>query len=285
MKGVYVSMQENQLLGGLSLPPPLTKQEEKELVRNFTDRSRKILQERNLRLALYIAKKFSNTGCPIEDLFSIGWIGLLKAASTFNCEKNTKFSTYASKCIENEILMFLRHERKWDKVISLSQPLTTDLMNGNELLVEDICEDSKSNLAFESLESREILSQVLTWSFSYFDQRKALVLCYTMSGKTQTEIGKLLNITQSYVSRLQKKIRLKLQSRKDFDVPKEQQKLIVSFEEDLVCLTFSKANFPSIRKVCKNFNFNYEDTTYYTIVQISFDDEMFDLIAEVLKYN
>lgn len=107
-----------------------------------------------------------------------------------------------------------------------------------------------------------------------------------MSGKKQREIGKFLNISQSYVSRLQKKIRSELKSRKDFNVLKEQQKLIVSFEEDFVWLKFSKADFPSIEKICKNFNFNYEDTTYYTIVQISFyDDEMFDLIAEVLKYN
>lgn len=285
MKGVYVSMQENQLLGGLPLPPPLSKQEEEALLKNFTEQSRRMLQERNLRLVLYIAKKFSNTSYSIDDLFATGCIGLLKATNTFNCEKNIKFATYASRCIENEILMSLRHEKKWDKDISLTQPLATDL-DGNELLAEDICEDSKSNLAFESLEFREMLSQVLTWSFCYFDQRKALILCYTMSGKKQREIGKFLNISQSYVSRLQKKIRSELKSRKDFNVLKEQQKLIVSFEEDFVWLKFSKADFPSIEKICKNFNFNYEDTTYYTIVQISFyDDEMFDLIAEVLKYN
>lgn len=277
-------MQEYQLLGGLSLPPPLSKQEEKELVRNFTEQSRKILQERNLRLVLYIAKKYSNTQHPIEDLFSTGCFGLLKAANTFDSKKNIKFTTYASRCIENEILMLLRHERKWDKVISLHQPLATD-EDGNELLIENILEDTNSNLAFESIEVRESLSQLLTWCFSYFDQKKALVLCYTMSGKKQREIKELLNISQSYVSRLQKKIRLKLQSRKDFNVPEEKQKLIVSFEEDFVCLTFSKADFPSIKKVCKDFNFNCEDTTHYTIVQMPITDEMFDTIAEVIKYN
>ena len=154
-------MQENQLLGGLPLPPPLSKQEEEALLKNFTEQSRRMLQERNLRLVLYIAKKFSNTSYSIDDLFATGCIGLLKATNTFNCEKNIKFATYASRCIENEILMSLRHEKKWDKDISLTQPLATDL-DGNELLAEDICEDSKSNLAFESLEFREMLSQVLT---------------------------------------------------------------------------------------------------------------------------
>lgn len=277
-------MQGSQLLGGLSLPPSLSEQEEKELLKDFSDKTREILKQRNLRLVLHIAKKFSNTSYSIEDLFSTGCIGLLKAANTFDSEKNIKFSAYASRCIENEILMLLRHERKWDKVASFNQCIYTG-PDGHELLLEDILEDTKSILAFESIEVREFLSQVLTWIFNYLDQKKALVLCYTMSGKNQREIEELLNISQSYVSRIQKKIRLKLKSTEDFSVSKEKQKLIFSFQKDFVCLKFSRADFPSIKKVCKDFNFNCEDTTHYTIVQMPITDEMFDTIAEVIKYN
>ncbi|WP_300383180.1 RNA polymerase sporulation sigma factor SigE [Clostridium sp.] len=197
--------------GSEALPPPLKKEEEEELVERLTkgDESiRDILIERNLRLVVYIARKFENTGVCVEDLISVGTIGLIKAVNTFNPEKKIKLATYASRCIENEILMYLRRNSKVKAEISFYEPLNID-WDGNELLLSDILgteNDTVYNLIEDEVD-RELLFLALT---NLNDREKEIVkLRFGLNGtmeKTQKEVADMLGISQSYISRLEKKI-------------------------------------------------------------------------------
>jgi RNA polymerase sporulation-specific sigma factor len=197
--------------GSEALPPPLKKEEEEELVErlNKGDESiRDILIERNLRLVVYIARKFENTGICVEDLISVGTIGLIKAVNTFNPEKKIKLATYASRCIENEILMYLRRNSKVKAEISFYEPLNID-WDGNELLLSDILgteNDTVYNLIEDEVD-RELLFLALT---NLNDREKEIVkLRFGLNGtreKTQKEVADMLGISQSYISRLEKKI-------------------------------------------------------------------------------
>lgn len=198
-----------------TLPPPLSKEEEERLTEesaNGNKVARDKLVEHNLRLVVYIAKKFENSGVNIEDLISIGTIGLIKATNTFKPDKNIKLATYASRCIENEILMYLRKINQQKLDISLDEPLNVD-WDGNELLLSDV-------LGTDGLEINDNLEQE--------DEKKVLVACMkTLSGRerlimnmrfgldgknehTQKEVADILGISQSYISRLEKRIILKL---------------------------------------------------------------------------
>lgn len=197
--------------GSQTLPPPLTSEEETEILEklaNGDESVRQTLVERNLRLVVYIAKKFENTGVGLEDLISIGTIGLMKAINTFNTDKNIKLATYASRCIENEILMFLRRSNKIKGEISIDEPLNQD-GDGNELLLSDILgteEDITSRriedevdkallkISIEKLSKRERNIMELRFGFSNGEE------------KTQKEVADMLGISQSYISRLEKKI-------------------------------------------------------------------------------
>lgn len=197
--------------GSEALPPPLKKEEEEELIERLTkgDESiRDILIERNLRLVVYIARKFENTGVCVEDLISVGTIGLIKAVNTFNPEKKIKLATYASRCIENEILMYLRRNSKIKAEISFYEPLNID-WDGNELLLSDILgteNDTVYNLIEDEVD-RELLFLALT---NLNDREKEIVkLRFGLNGtreKTQKEVADMLGISQSYISRLEKKI-------------------------------------------------------------------------------
>lgn len=194
-----------------ALPPPLSEQEESWLLGQLRvgDMAVKsVLIERNLRLVVYIARKFENTGIPIEDLASIGSIGLIKAVNTFNPERNIKLATYASRCIENEILMFLRRNHRHRVEVSLDEPLNVD-WDGNELLLSDViphegCEVHKDleaevdrtllNSALSRLTDRERIIMELRFGLKDGDER------------TQKEVADLLGISQSYISRLEKRI-------------------------------------------------------------------------------
>ncbi len=193
------------------MPPPLTKEEEEELVGkllNGEESIRSTLIERNLRLVVYIARKFENTGVYIEDLISVGTIGLIKAVNTFNPEKKIKLATYASRCIENEILMYLRRNSKVKAEISFYEPLNID-WDGNELLLSDILgteNDTVYNLIEDEVD-KELLFMALK---NLNDREKEIVqLRFGLNGKrekTQKEVADLLGISQSYISRLEKKI-------------------------------------------------------------------------------
>lgn len=194
------------------LPPPLSHEEEAVCLvalngDNREDAKQKLI-EHNLRLVVYVARRFDNTGVATEDLISIGSIGLIKAINTFNTDKNIKLATYASRCIENEILMFLRkiHNRKTE--ISLNEPLNTD-WDGNELLLSDIL-GTDSDDVYKSLEE-EVDRKLLHDAVERLEEREKLImeLRFGLSGKdekTQKEVADMLGISQSYISRLEKRI-------------------------------------------------------------------------------
>ena len=196
--------------GADTLPPPLAAEEESEALRTapHSSRSRSLLIEHNLRLVVYIAKKFESTGIGIEDLVSIGTIGLIKAINTFKAEKNNKLATYASRCIENEILMYIRKNSARRCEISIEEPLSVD-WDGNELLLSDVL-GSDEDMVYRNLESSEE-KRVLRTAVEGLCPRERLIveLRYGLGGggeKTQKEVADMLGISQSYISRLEKKI-------------------------------------------------------------------------------
>lgn len=202
------------------LPPPLSEEEENLIISRLETgdaKARSILIEHNLRLVVYIAKKFENTGIGIEDLISIGTIGLIKAVNTFEPKKNIKLATYASRCIENEILMYLRRNKNKGEV-SLDEPLNTD-WDGNELLLSDVL-GTESDMIYKHLEG-EVEKDVLWEAVKKLSEREQtiIILRFGLNGgeeKTQKEVADILGISQSYISRLEKRIlkRLKKEMRK-----------------------------------------------------------------------
>lgn len=201
--------------GSQTLPPPLSVEEEAEVLSKISDEdsnSKQILVERNLRLVVYIAKKFENTGVDLEDLISIGTIGLMKAINTFNTDKNIKLATYASRCIENEILMYLRRSNRIKGEVSIDEPLNQD-RDGNELLLSDIL-GTDEDIISKNLEE-EVDYKLLKIAISKLTDKEKYImnLRFGMDGykeKTQKEVADLLGISQSYISRLEKKIMLKM---------------------------------------------------------------------------
>ncbi len=197
------------------LPPPLPKDEEacaiEELIAG-SDSARRLLIEHNLRLVVYIAKRFENTGINLEDLTGIGTVGLIKAVNTFNREKNIKLATYASRCIENEILMYLRKAANRRAEISISEPLSTD-WDGNELLLSDVL-GTDGDSVFEPIEDdvdRQLLAEALELLGTR--EREIISLRFGLDGGrelTQKEVADRLGISQSYISRLEKRILVRL---------------------------------------------------------------------------
>ncbi len=208
-KGIYY-------MGGVNiLPPPLKPDEENEILQKLEhDESVKtVLIERNLRLVVYISRKFENTGIDVEDLISIGTIGLIKAVNTFKLNKNIKLATYASRCIENEILMYLRKNNKKKTEVSFDEPLNVDL-DGNELLLSDVL-GTENDEIYKMIEE-EIDKDLLVMALDRLSDREKQIMelrfGLTTRGreKTQKEVANMLGISQSYISRLEKKIILRL---------------------------------------------------------------------------
>lgn len=197
--------------GNDALPPPLTKEEEDELVVRIDTGDKKVratLIERNLRLVVYIARKFENTGVNVEDLISVGTIGLIKAVNTFDPEKKIKLATYASRCIENEILMYLRRNSKIKTEISFYEPLNVD-WDGNELLLSDIL-GTDNDVVYNVIED-DVDKQLLCLAMQRLNSREKEIvqLRFGLNGtieKTQKEVADILGISQSYISRLEKRI-------------------------------------------------------------------------------
>lgn len=201
--------------GSESLPQPFTREEEEEkinLLLSGEENVRAQLIEHNLRLVVYIARKFDNTGVELDDLISVGTIGLIKAVNTFNAEKKIKLATYASRCIENEILMHLRKVVRFRGEVSLDEPLNVDY-EGNELLLSDIL-GTDNDCVFSSIESsvdQELLQKALL--ILPERERRIMSLRFGLDGAdemTQKEVADMLGISQSYISRLEKKIVKKL---------------------------------------------------------------------------
>ncbi|WP_349410422.1 RNA polymerase sporulation sigma factor SigE [Pseudalkalibacillus sp. SCS-8] len=212
-----VKTEEIYYIGGNeALPSPLSKDEEALLLKKLPKgdkAARAVLIERNLRLVVYIARKFENTGINIEDLISIGTIGLIKAVNTFNPEKKIKLATYASRCIENEILMYLRRNNKTRSEVSFDEPLNVD-WDGNELLLSDVLgtEEDIITRDIEASVDRKLLVKAL---YSLSPREKQIMeLRFGLAGgeeKTQKDVADLLGISQSYISRLEKRIIKRLQ--------------------------------------------------------------------------
>ncbi len=197
--------------GSEALPPPLTREEEELLIEQLGEGNESVraqLIERNLRLVAYIARRFENTGVGIEDLISIGTIGLIKAVGTYKPEKNIKLATYASRCIENEILMYLRKISNQKTEISFDEPLNID-WDGNELLLSDIL-GTENDMVVKPLETD--VDRMLLWSaVEKLNRREQQIITMRFglaggSEKTQKEVADLMGISQSYISRLEKRI-------------------------------------------------------------------------------
>ncbi len=197
------------------LPTPVTPEEEKELLARLAEgdeAAKSILIERNLRLVVYIARRFENTGVGLEDLISIGTIGLIKAIGTFKPDKNIKIATYSSRCIENEILMHIRKISNQKTEVSLDEPINTD-WDGNELLLSDVLGTDGDSVIrpMEEDAERTLLMQAL--SRLPGREREIVFMRFGLHGyreKTQKEVADLLGISQSYISRLEKRIMLRL---------------------------------------------------------------------------
>lgn len=212
---------EIHYIGGSEiLPTPLDALEEEEMIRQLSGddagTAKSMLIERNLRLVVYIAKKFDNTGIGVEDLISIGTIGLIKAINTFNPERKIKLATYASRCIENEILMYLRRNNKTRMEVSIDEPLNVD-WDGNELLLSDIL-GTDEDIIYRDLEN-EVDRKLLQKAMEILTEREKTIieLRFGLNHKegqemTQKEVADLLGISQSYISRLEKKIIRRLKS-------------------------------------------------------------------------
>lgn len=206
---------EVHYIGGAEvLPPPLAGEEESACIRMLggddPEAARGKLIEHNLRLVVYIAKKFDNTGVGVEDLISIGTIGLIKAINTFNPGKNIKLATYASRCIENEILMYLRRNNKTKLEVSIDEPLNVD-WDGNELLLSDIL-GTDEDVIYRDIET-DVERMLLKKAIARLSGRERMIIelrfgLNSANGeeKTQKEVADMLGISQSYISRLEKKI-------------------------------------------------------------------------------
>lgn len=206
-------------IGGADvLPAPLEEKEEAKAIAGLSDsdnrEARSTLIEHNLRLVVYIAQKFDNTGVGVEDLISIGTIGLIKAINTFNPEKKIKLATYASRCIENEILMYLRRNNKTKMEVSINEPLNVD-WDGNELLLSDIL-GTDEDVIYHGIE-QEVEKNLLGKAISKLSEREQTIVKLRFGinmpdgkEKTQKEVADLLGISQSYISRLEKRIMKRL---------------------------------------------------------------------------
>lgn len=218
-KSVNIVGNEIHYIGGSEvLPPPLEGEEENRAINGLetedANEARALLIEHNLRLVVYIAKKFDNTGVGVEDLISIGTIGLIKAINTFNRSKNIKLATYASRCIENEILMYLRRNNKTKLEVSIDEPLNVD-WDGNELLLSDIL-GTDEDVIYKDLETEVERSQ-LKRAISKLGERERTIIMLRFGlndpddmEMTQKEVADYLGISQSYISRLEKKIMKRL---------------------------------------------------------------------------
>lgn len=194
--------------GSDTLPPPLSREREAELLSNLDEDARQELIEHNLRLVVYIARRFENTGINIEDLISIGTIGLIKAVGTYRTDKNIKLATYASRCIENEILMYLRKNANRKGEVSFDEPLNTD-WDGNELLLSDIL-GTDEDVVMRPLEE-DVDRSLLAAAINVLSPREKqiITLRFGLGGRqeqTQKEVADQLGISQSYISRLEKRI-------------------------------------------------------------------------------
>ena len=235
------------------LPPVLTQEKEKELIKNIEKtEAREKLIEGNLRLVAYIAKRYQFTDIDKGDLFSIGTIGLIKGIKTYNPDKNIKLTTYISRCINNEILMYLRKERPWRNVNLFSEVVMYD-KNGNELREEDIISDIKKDQEHsEKCETEQEVSNIVTEILNDLKPREARILLLTIAGKKQKEIAEKFNISQSYASRMLIRTYKKNQKYTEKNHNKDKEyKFLFLYTEESYKLKILKSVCPNLSKKLK----------------------------------
>ena len=274
----------------IKLPAPLPKGEEQQLMLNFHENA-DIFVNRNLRLVAYIVKKFATNKTDFNDFFSVGTIGLMKAVNTFNPEKKIKFATYAVRCIENEILMYMRASKKHNNVTSLDEIIHTDY-DGNELTYQDVIKDEKSSDFQETFLNHDLASDLLDIALNRLTYKEQVVFLYKLAGEKQRIIGKLMRLSQSYISRLEKSTHKKI---KRFF--KEQEKVGINFEKrisflvrgDIIIITFYTEFYPSNLKTVlleKHEKYQYEllfgnDNTIRVIMD-NIENDSFQILAEII---
>lgn len=274
----------------IKLPVPLPKEEEEQLMLNFHENT-DIFVNRNLRLVAYIAKRFATNKTDFDDFFSLGTIGLMKAVNTFNPEKKIKFSTYAIRCIENEILMYMRASKKHNNVTSLDEIIHTDY-DGNELTYQDVIKDEKSSNFQETFLNHDLASDLLDIALNRLTYKEQVVFLYKLAGEKQRSIGKLMGLSQSYISRLETRIHKKI---KRFF--KEQEKIGINFEKkisflvrgDIIIITFYTEFYPPNLKTVlleKHEKYQYEllfgnDNTIRVIMDNN-QNNSFQILAEII---
>lgn len=284
-----MAKQKYEVLADIKLPAPLPKEEEEQLMLNFHENTN-VFVNRNLRLVAYIVKKFATNKTDFDDFFSLGTIGLMKAANTFNPEKKIKFATYASRCIENEILMYMRASKKHN-ITSLDDIITSDY-EGNELTYRDVIKDEKSSNFQEKFINHDLASDLLDIALNRLTYKEQVVLLYKLAGEKQISIGKLMGLSQSYISRLETCIHKKI---KRFF--KEQEKIGINFEKrisflvrgDIIIITFYTEFYPSNLKTVlleKHEKYQYElffgnDNTIRVIMD-NIENDSFQILAEII---
>ena len=286
-----MATQEDEVqFADIKLPAPLPKEEEQQLMLNFYENT-DIFVNRNLRLVAYIVKKFATNKTDFDDFFSVGTIGLMKAVNTFNPEKKIKFATYAVRCIENEILMYMRASKKHNNVTSLDEIIHTDY-DGNELTYQDVIKDEKSSDFQETFLNHDLASDLLDIALNRLTYKEQVVLLYKLAGKKQKSIGKLMGLSQSYISRLEKSTHKKI---KRFF--KEQDKVGINFEKrisflvrgDIIIITFYTDFYsPCLKTVLleKYEEYQYEilfgnDNTIRVIMDNN-QNNSFQILAEII---
>ena len=286
-----MAKQEDEVqFADIKLPAPLHKEEEQQLMLNFYENT-DIFVNRNLRLVAYIVKKFATNKTDFDDFFSVGTIGLMKAVNTFNPEKKIKFATYAVRCIENEILMYMRASKKHNNVTSLDEIIHTDY-DGNELTYQDVIKDEKSSDFQETFLNHDLASDLLDIALNRLTYKEQVVFLYKLAGEKQRSIGKLMGLSQSYISRLETCIHKKI---KRFF--KEQEKVGINFEKriaflvrgDIIIITFYTEFYPSNLKTVlleKHEKYQYEllfgnDNTIRVIMD-NIENDSFQILAEII---
>ena len=248
-------MSNNDVFLNIQPLPVLTPKEEKELLAKKEEaEAMEVLVTHNLRLILYIIKRYQNTKIDPEDLFSIGIIGLIKAIRSYNIEKNAKLGTYAARCIENEILMYIRQNKKHNGNRHLSEVIHTN-QDGEELKLEDVISIEDTTMEIEDkLEMLEMLSNTMTSALNKLGSREKIILLLKMGGKTQREISKQFNLTQSYISRVQGKTNKKMKIFAQKGINKDTHfKFIFQFTEYDYEFGISLEEYPDLKKKLSEF--------------------------------
>ncbi len=267
-----------------NLPAPLSNQETIQL---FNALPNKEIRDKliccNIRLVVWISQRLVNEHVSQEDLISVGFIGLIKAVDTFNVEKGIKFATYANRCIENEMLMFLRNTKKYCKDISLQSSIYNTEDNYKEFTVEDILVDPKSNF-IEKFEDIDLFERTVTYILNRFPIRDTLLMLYKIAGMKQREIAKILPphpLSQSYISRLEKKMLKKLSKIPNFNIISAKfTDLNFSVKDDFYCLRVPKRiHFSEL----KALSLEVKQTSKFIEVKMPLREDCFLLIAEVMK--